>query len=286
MSIDISRRTHRWNFRLSWWQALGSLLIIFIALAPFFWVVVISLTPEGELFVRGVQYVPNNPTLENYRTVFEVAKFGRAYVNSIVVATATTLLAIAVSVFAGYAFARYRFRGRHVLIVSLLLVYMLPTIALMIPMLVIFRNLGLLNTFPGLILAESSGAVPFATWLLTNYFAALPRDLEEAAVIDGCSPVGAMLRIALPLALPGIVGVGLFVYINSWNSFLFPFMFTSGESVRTLPVLLRGFIRGEVGIYWGQVMAGSVMTTLPIAAAFLFFQRYLIRGMAAGAVKG
>jgi multiple sugar transport system permease protein len=286
MSIDISRRTHRWNFRLSWWQALGSLLIIFIALAPFFWVVVISLTPEGELFVRGVQYVPNNPTLENYRTVFEVAKFGRAYVNSIVVATATTLLAIAVSVFAGYAFARYRFRGRHVLIVSLLLVYMLPTIALMIPMLVIFRNLGLLNTFPGLILAESSGAVPFATWLLTNYFAALPRDLEEAAVIDGCSPVGAMLRIALPLALPGIVGVGLFVYINSWNSFLFPFMFTSGESVRTLPVLLRGFIRGEVGIYWGQVMAGSVMTTLPIAAAFIFLQRYLIRGMAAGAVKG
>jgi multiple sugar transport system permease protein len=261
-------------------------LIVFIALAPFYWVTIISLTPQQEMFVRGVQYFPEHPTLENYLTVFQVAKFGRAYLNSIIVATATTLVAIFVSVFAGYAFARYRFRGRNLLIVSLLLVYMLPTIALMIPLLVIFRNLGLLNTFPGLVLAESSGAVPFATWLLTNYFASLPRDLEEAAVIDGCSPVGAMLRIALPLAIPGVVGVGLFVYINSWNSFLFPFMFTSGESVRTLPVLLRSFIRGEAGVYWGQVMAGSVMTTLPIAAAFLFFQRYLMRGMAAGAVKG
>lgn len=286
MSIDLSSRANRFGFRLAWWQLLGSLLIILIALAPFYWVTVVSLTPPDALFVRGVQYFPATPTLENYFTVFEAANFGRAYLNSIVVATLTTLLAITVSVFAGYAFARFRFRGRHVLIISLLLVYMLPTIALMIPMLVIFRNLGLLNTFPGLILAESSGAVPFATWLLTNYFASLPRDLEEAAVIDGCTPVGAMLRIALPLALPGVVGVGLFVYINSWNSFLFPFMFTSGESVRTLPVLLRGFIRGEAGIYWGQVMAGSVMTTLPIAAAFLFFQRYLIRGMAAGAVKG
>jgi multiple sugar transport system permease protein len=286
MGIDLSSRSNRFGFRLTWWQLLGSLLIIFIALAPFYWVTVVSLTPPDALFVRGVQYFPPAPTLENYLTVFEVANFGRAYLNSIIVATLTTLLAISISVFAGYAFARFRFRGRHVLIISLLLVYMLPTIALMIPMLVIFRNLGLLNTFPGLILAESSSAVPFATWLLTNYFASLPRDLEEAAVIDGCSPVGAMLRIALPLAIPGVVGVGLFVFINSWNNFLFPFMFTSGESVRTLPVLLRGFIRGEVGVYWGQVMAGAVMTTLPIAAAFLFFQRYLIRGMAAGAVKG
>jgi multiple sugar transport system permease protein len=190
------------------------------------------------------------------------------------------------SIGAAYAFARYRFHGRRLLIMSLLLIYMLPSILLLVPMMVIFRTLGILNTFPALILAESTHAVPFSVWLLTNYFASLPRELEEAAQVDGCDRVGAMVRIALPLAVPGIVAAALFVFIASWNNFLFAFMFTSGDSVRTLPVLLRMFVMGESGVYWGKIMAGAVLTTLPVAGAFLFFQRYLIRGLAAGAVKG
>ena len=133
---------------------------------------------------------------------------------------------------------------------------------------------------------QSTHSIPFAVYLLTNFFVTVPRDLDEAALIDGCSRWGALLRVILPVAIPGVIAAALFVFIQSWNNFLFAFMFTSSESVRTLPVLLRGFVGGEAGVFWGQVMAAAVMTTLPVAIVFLIFQRYLIRGLAAGAVKG
>src|SRR5262249_57283280 len=135
--------------------------------------------------------------------------------------------------------------------ISLLLIYMLPSILLLVPMMVIFRTLAILNTYPALVLAESTHAVPFAVWLLTNYFASLPRELEEAAQVDGCTRVGAMVRVALPLAVPGLVAAALFVFIASWNNFLFAFMYTSGEDVRTLPVLLRMFVAGAAGVASG-----------------------------------
>ncbi len=268
------------------WSALAAALILFFVLAPFYWVMNIALTSEEQSFTHGIHYLPVGITLANFFGIFEAVAFGRAFVNSAVVAVSVTTLAIVLSVFAAYAFARFNFRGRRLLIVSLLLIYMLPGILLLVPMMVIFRTLGILNTYPALILAESTHAVPFAVWLLTNYFASLPRELEEAAQVDGCDRLGAMLRIALPLAVPGLVAAALFVFIASWNNFLFAFMFTSGEDVRTLPVLLRMFAMGESSVQWGKIMAGAVLTTLPVAAAFLFFQRYLIRGLAAGAVKG
>jgi ABC-type glycerol-3-phosphate transport system permease component len=268
------------------WSALAAALILFFVLGPFYWVLNIALTSEEQSFTHGISYVPIGFTLENFSGIFGAVAFGRAFLNSLVVAVSVTTVAIGLSLFAGYAFARFNFRGRRLLIVSLLLIYMLPSILLLVPMMVIFRTLGILNTSPALILAESTHAVPFAVWLLTNYFASLPRELEEAAQVDGCDRVGAMLRIALPLAVPGLVAAGLFVFIASWNNFLFAFMFTSGENARTLPVLLRMFAMGESSVQWGKIMAGAVLTTLPVAAAFLFFQRYLIRGLAAGAVKG
>jgi multiple sugar transport system permease protein len=272
--------------QLAWWQALAALALLFFVLAPFLWIAVVSLTPARELFGHGLRYLPPFLTLENYANVFRFVSFTRAFVNSALVAVATTVVAISLSISAGYAFARYRFWGRTLLLVALLLVYMLPGIVLLVPLLVILRAAGLLNTYAGLVLAESTHAIPFAVWLLTNYFASLPRDLEEAALIDGCSRVGAMLRVTLPLAVPGIVAAGLFVFIASWNNFLFAFMFTSGESVRTLPVLLRQFAFSEATIDTGMMMAGTVMTALPVAIAFLFFQRYLVGGLSAGAVKG
>jgi multiple sugar transport system permease protein len=272
--------------RLSWWQAVAGFVVMFLALAPFLWISIVSITPESQQFSRGVEYFPANPTIANYFHIFEVVNFGRAFANSVFIAVVVTALAIVMSITAAYAFARYQFVGRKTLIVSLLLIYMLPSIVLLVPMLVIFRSLGILNSYPALILAESTHAVPFAVWLLTNYFASLPRELEEAALVDGCTRVGAMIRVAMPLAVPGIVAASLFVFIASWNNFLFAFMFTSGEDVRTLPVVLRMFVMGESGVHWGTVMAGAVLTTIPVAAAFLFFQRYLIRGLSAGAVKG
>lgn len=263
-----------------------SALVLFIALAPFVWIIIVSLTPEVSQFTQGIQYFPSDPTLENYFNIFTVINFGQGFRNSLWIAVIVTTLSIAISVTAAYAFARYQFPGRAALILFLLVVYMIPGIVLLMPMMVIFRTLGLMNTFAALILAEATHSVPFAIWLLMNYFASLPRDLEDAGLVDGCTRLGALVRIVLPLAVPGILAAALFVFIGSWNNFLFAFMLTSGERVRTLPVLLRIFVSGDSGVYWGTVMAGAVLTTLPVALLFLFFQRYLISGLAAGAVKG
>jgi ABC-type glycerol-3-phosphate transport system permease component len=265
---------------------LGSLLIVGFSLLPFVWMIIVSITPEQQTFARGVQYFPSEPTIENYFNVFTVIPFAKYFKSSSIVAVATTALGLLLSVFASYSLARYRFAGRKPLVASLLLVYMLPGIVLLIPLMVIFRTLQLLNTYPGLVLAESTHVLPFAIWLLTGYFAALPKELEEAAMVDGATPVGALFRIVLPLALPGVVAAGLFAFIASWNNFLFAFMFTSSEDTRTLPVAMRFFVGGEQGVYWSTVSASAIMTTVPVALLFLVFQRYLIQGLTSGSVKG
>jgi ABC-type glycerol-3-phosphate transport system permease component len=203
-----------------------------------------------------------------------------------VVTLSTTVFTLALAIPAAYAFARFRFRGRRPMITSLLLLYLIPPIVLLVPLLVIFKTLHLMNTFPGLILADSTLTIPLATWLLVGYFASLPRELDEAALMDGCTPMGALIRVVLPLARPGIVAAGLFVFIMTWNEFLFAFMFASRDTVKPLPPVLRSFVRGESGVFWGTIMASATLTTLPVAILFLFFQRYLIGGLSTGAVKG
>jgi multiple sugar transport system permease protein len=282
-----ARRGWSWRtMRDSAWHALVAVLVSLAALGPFLWAAIVSVTPESYLYDRQIHYIPPELTLANFVRVFEAWNFGRAFTNSVIVAVLVTVLSITLSITAAYAFARMTFVGRRFLIVSLLLIYLLPSVVLLVPLMVIFRTLGLFNTYTALVLAESTHALPFAIWMLTNYFASLPRELEEAAQVDGCTRVGALLRVVVPLAVPGIVAAALFVFIASWNDFLFAFMFTSGEDIRTLPVLLRGFIPSETGVSWGIVTAGAVTATLPVAAAFLVFQRYLVRGLASGAVKG
>jgi ABC-type glycerol-3-phosphate transport system permease component len=163
---------------------------------------------------------------------------------------------------------------------------MIPPVVLLVPLLLTFRNLQLINTYAGLILAESTGTIPFGIWMLVNYFVALPRELDDAALVDGCSPFGALIRVILPLSLPGVLAAGLFVFIVTWNNFLFAFLFASGEEVKTLPVVMRSFVRGESGVFWGLIMASATLTTLPVALVFLFFQKYLIGALASGSVKG
>jgi len=273
------------------WTARGlitlvSSIVLAYCLLPFVWMFIVSIAEEHSQFLREIEYIPSRPTLDNYLNVFAVMPFARYFMNSMLVAIATMLLTLAVSVTAAYAFVRFQFPGRRIMILSLLLVYMLPSIVLLVPLLVIFKTLGMINTYQSLILAETTHAVPFAVWLLTGYFAALPRELEEAGLVDGCTPFQALIRIVLPLSVPGIIAAGLFVFIASWNNFIFAFMLTSGEEVRTLPVVTRFFVQGEADFPWGTIMASAVMTTLPVALLFLFFQRYLIRGLTAGSVKG
>lgn len=265
---------------------LGAVFVVFCSVAPFIWIGIVSITPESGQFRQHISYLPQNPTLDNYIYMLKSYGFARVFLNSTVVATTTTLLAVAVSSLAAYSLARFRFPGRQLLIVSLLLIYMLPGLVLLLPMMVMFKTLGLLNTYAGLIIAECTHSIPYSVWMLTNYISTLPKDLEDSALVDGCTRVQAMMRIVMPLAVPGIVVTSLFVFIASWNNFTFAYMFTSGENVRTLPVLLRLFVGGEAGVFWPSIMASAVMTTLPVATAFLFFQRYLMQGLAAGAVKG
>ena len=265
---------------------IASFIVIFYTLFPFYWVLSVSIKPEQQIFARELSLMPQDFTLENYRRLFEFLRFERYLRNSLVVTLSTTVFTLALAIPAAYAFARFRFRGRRPMITSLLLLYLIPPIVLLVPLLVIFKTFHLMNTFPGLILADSSLTIPLATWLLVGYFASLPRELEEAALVDGCTPMGALVRVALPLAMPGIVAAGLFVFIMTWNEFLFAFMFASRDNVKPLPPVLRSFVRGESGVFWGTIMASAALTTLPVAILFLFFQKYLIGGLSTGAVKG
>jgi ABC-type glycerol-3-phosphate transport system permease component len=269
----------------------GAALILAFALAPFLWIFIASITPEVKadlakpwMSVRTVEYFPREPTLQNYVDLVHNVAFVTYFRNSAVVATGTMLLTLAVASLGAYAFVRFRFPGRAPLLVAMLMAYMIPSVVLLVPLLVIFRSYGLINTYQGLILAEATNTAPFALLLLINYFAALPRELEEAAQVDGCGRLRTLVRIVLPLAVPGLVAAGLFAFIAAWNNFLFAFLFTTTDRVKTLPILMRLFALGEPAV-WGVSAAGAILTTLPIVL-FLLFQRMLMSGLAAGAVKG
>ncbi|MBL8697636.1 MAG: carbohydrate ABC transporter permease [Alphaproteobacteria bacterium] len=271
---------------------LGTLLILAWSLGPIVWMGIGSVTPEVKpdlskpwSSARGVEYFPSEPTLQNYRDLFETVKFGTYFLNSVVVATGTMVLALAVASLGAYGFVRFRFVGRAPLLTATLMAYMIPSVVLMVPLLVILRRYGLVNTYPGLILAEATNTAPFVLLLMINYFSSLPRELEEAAQVDGCGRLATLIRIVLPLAVPGLVAGGLFAFIATWNNFLFAFLLSTSDATKTLPVIMRLFALGEPAV-WGVSAAGALLTMLPVAALFLVFQRALISGLAAGAVKG
>jgi ABC-type glycerol-3-phosphate transport system permease component len=263
--------------------------LVLYSLAPFLWILIASITPEltasSWSSARRVQYFPSAPTLQNYVTLFSNVPFAIYFRNSVIVASGTMVLALITASLGAYGFVRFHFFGRRTLLFAMLMAYMIPSVVLLVPLLVIFRAYGLVNTFPGLILAESTNTAPFVLLLMINYFAALPRELEEQAMVDGCSRLGALVRIVIPIAVPGLVAGGLFAFIATWNNFLFAFLFTTSDGTRTLPVVMRLFALGEPAV-WGVSAAGAVVTTLPVALLFLVFQRMLISGLAAGAVKG
>jgi multiple sugar transport system permease protein len=271
---------------------LGAVAILVYSLAPFLWMLIASITPEVRpdlsrpwVSTRAVAYFPSEPTLQNYVELFRNVRFGTYFRNSVIVATGTMLLALVVASLGAYGFVRFRFVGRGPLLTAMLMAYMIPSVVLLVPLLVILRSYGLINTFPGLILAETTNTAPFVLLLMINYFSSLPRELEEAAQVDGCGRLQALVKIVLPLSIPGLVAGGLFAFIATWNNFLFAFLFTTTDATKTLPVIMRLFALGEPAV-WGTSAAGAVLTTLPVALLFLLFQRMLISGLAAGAVKG
>ena len=253
--------------------------------APFLWMLVTSLKGPQELALQYPTLIPRHPDPGNYARVLVQAGFGRYFLNSALVAVATTLISVALAALAGYAFARFRLPGGKALLLGILATQMFPGILLAIPLYGLLRDLRLLDSLPGLVLVYTTFALPFCVWMLRNYFLTVPRELEESALVDGCTRLGALWRVVLPVARPGIAATGIFSFILAWNEFLYANTFISSAEKRTLAVGLQALI-GEFTTDWGLLMAGAVVTTAPLVLAFLGVQRRLTQGFAAGAVKG
>ena len=224
-------------------------------------------------------------TLSNYATVFSNTRMITWLENSVVVAVSSTLLSVAIGIFAAYALARLKFFGSQNLARSVLFMYLLPGSLLFIPLFLVISNLGLLNTQWALVISYQTFNVPFCTWLLLGYFRNMPVELEDAALIDGSTRLGVLVRIVIPLAAPGIVTAFIFGFTNAWNEFLFAAVMVQRTELRTIPVGLYSFQVGDV-LLWGQLMAAALIATLPVVVLFTFVQRYVVQGLTIGSVKG
>ncbi|MCR4520645.1 MULTISPECIES: carbohydrate ABC transporter permease [Bosea] len=259
------------------------LLVLAFALAPFIWMLLTSIKPNADLSQFPVRYLPSSTTFEHYQTLIQRTSFPVNLLNSLIIACGAVLLGLAASVPAAYAFSRFRFAGRRTLMTSFLVINMFPIVLLIIPLFVLMRMLGLIDTFIGVIIGHSTFSIPFSIWMLVSYFNAIPKDLDEAATIDGASRLQTIRLVVLPLVMPGIVTTAIYVFITSWNEYLFAMML-SGETVRPVTVALQLFI-GEFTVQWGILTAGGTIIALPVTILFLFVQKRLVGGLTAGAVK-
>jgi ABC-type glycerol-3-phosphate transport system permease component len=271
-------RAERWGPRL----VLG-VLVVLIAF-PFYWAIVASLSPEAALFSEPSLW-PRTLTVEHYRALFAERAFWVPIRNSLVVAGATTLLCVSAGALAAYALARFAFRGRAAVLGFILAVTMFPQISIVSPLYLLLRSLRLINTYPGLVLPYMTFAMPLTVWLLVGFFRQLPRDLEEAALVDGATRWQSFTRVILPLAVPGLATTAILTFIYCWNEFLFALAFTLGPERQTVPVAIALF-RGQYQVPWGEILAAAVVATAPVTAVVLAFQRRIVQGLTAGAVKG
>jgi multiple sugar transport system permease protein len=279
-------RVMRFLPRGKWGIYLMVIVLAAIIITPFLWMLLGSFKSNFELMQRQGQTLwIDHPTLSNYVRLFQEYDFARYFLNSTIVATVTAVIATSLSAFAAYSLARFTFPGKGIISFLILLTQMIPVIATIIPLFIWFQTFHLLDTYWALIIAYNAFAIPFCTWLLRGFFMEIPIELEEAAMIDGASQVGVLLRIVLPISLPGLLATLIFSFILAWQEFLFAVTFTSSSELRTLTVGIAA-MRGKDIVDWGLMNAGVVITTIPLAILFSFIQRFLIKGLTAGAVKG
>jgi ABC-type glycerol-3-phosphate transport system permease component len=262
--------------------ALGLLMVF--TLFPFYWALVSSFTAEAALF-RDPSLWPRDIILDHYRALFDERDFITPIRNSLIVAGTTTLFCLTVGTLAAYALARLEFRGKAAIMAFILAVTMFPQISIVSPLYLLLRSLRLIDTYPGLIMPYMTFAMPLTVWVLTGSIRQIPRDLEEAAHVDGASRRQSFTKILLPLAVPSLATTGILTFIYCWNEFLFALSFTLGPERQTVPVAIALF-RGQYQVPWGQILAAAVIATAPVAAMVLLFQRRIVQGLTAGAVKG
>jgi trehalose/maltose transport system permease protein len=263
-----------------------SAVVVILSLYPFVYAISTSLKTGNALFTADL--LPSNANLRNYRALFEgVQPFGNSLVNSIAVSFLTVAFAMLMGITSAYALGRIRFKGKGLLLVSLLGVSMFPQVAVLSGMFELIQSLGLYNKVLGLVVPYTIFTLPFTVWILTTFMRELPGELEEAAIMDGCGPLRIIFQVFMPLLWPALVSTGLLAFIGAWNEFMFALTFVVSDTERTVPVAIS-LIAGATAfeIPWGTIMAGSVIVTVPLLLLVFFFQKRIVSGLTAGAVKG
>ncbi|MFT3985121.1 MAG: carbohydrate ABC transporter permease [Lachnospiraceae bacterium] len=257
---------------------------VVVLLLPFVWQFLTSVKPLNEIAAIPAKWIPSKINIQYYFNVFQKHPFGRYLLNSLIVAAATTGLSILIGASAAYALARLRFKGKKIMLMAILSISMFPTIATLSPLYLLLKKVHLLNTYGGLIIPYITFALPMAIWLLTNFFAQLPKGFEEAASIDGCSRAGIFFRIMLPLIKPATFSVGLLVFINAWNEYIYALTFMTNDNMRTVPVGIALF-PSNYELPWGDMAAASVVVTVPLILLVLIFQKKIVAGLTTGGIK-
>lgn len=261
-----------------------TIAIAAVILVPVVWMFSAAVRPIRELLVYPPRIVPETVTLEYFGRILRHAKYQRFFVNSVLLSLVCLTVTLVLASLAGYGFSRFRMRGGKAMLVGILALLMLPRVTVIVPYFKMAHTWGVYDRLLGLMLVNVAFLLPMATWLLKGYLDSVPRELEEAAMVDGCTRVGALRRILLPLAVPGLVGVGTFVFIGAWNEYLLAVVLTDTPTAQTLPVGLAAFF-GEFVRDWNSIMALSTLTSVPLMLIFVFFQRWVVQGMTSGAVK-
>jgi len=264
---------------------LAILAYVFFALMPLYWLLKVSVTPNNLLYTEGVRMWPSQTSFEHYAFVLAHSDFPKFFENSVIVSGSTAVIVTVLASLAGYALSRFNFRGKYWIVVLMLLTQMFPLVMLIAPMFKMLSPLGLTNSLTGLVIVYTAFNVPFATFLMQSFFDGIPKDLEEAAMIDGATRFRAFREIILPLTLPGIAATLGFVFTAAWSELLFALMLISGVDASTFPVGLLTFV-SKFSVDFGQMMAAGVLALIPACLFFLLIQRYLVQGLTAGAVKG
>ncbi len=270
---------------LTLWLPLAIFLVF--ALFPFAWMTISAFKPDAELYnLHANRLWIAHPTLDQFRALFAKTDVLRWLVNSFVVSFLTSVIAMTFGIMAGYAIGRLRFPGAQAFGTATFITYLVPTTLIFIPLASVVRWLGLSNTLGALVVTYPTFLIPFCTWMLIAYFKSIPKDMEECAMIDGCSRIGAMVRIVLPMAIPGVIFSGMFSFTLAWNEFVYALTFISATTSKTMSVAVpTELIRGDA-YFWGELMAASLLGSGPVAILYSFFMEYFVSGLTAGALKG
>jgi N,N'-diacetylchitobiose transport system permease protein len=279
------RRTRGRRARQAAWNLVG-LAVLAVMAFPVYWMLATALKPDADIIAVTPTWLPLHPTLDHFRDAMDRPYFWEGIKNSLVVVGVTVVISMVLAFLAAVALAKYRFTGRKIFIVLMIGIQMLPAAGLIIPLYVVLARYGEVNTLTGVILTYMTFVLPFSVWTLRGFLLGIPRELEEAAMVDGSTRVGAFVRILLPLVAPGLVATSIFAFITSWNEYIFARVLLNDQAKQTATVWLSYFVGSSRNTDWGALMAGSTLIAIPVVIFFLLVQRRIAFGLTAGAVRG